>query len=88
MKIESDPHKAAANRRKHGVSFDEAQTCLLDSRALVREDPDAEGEARFVLIGMSSRARLLTVIYTLPDEETVRLISARLSTSTEAKYYA
>lgn len=88
MKIEFDPKKAEANHRKHGVSFEEAQTCILDPGALVREDPDAEGEARFVLIGLSSRARLLTVVYALPDEETIRIISARLSTKQEAKYYA
>jgi hypothetical protein len=88
MKIEYDPRKAAANIRKHGVSFDEAQSCLLDSRALVCEDPDAIGEPRFVLIGLSSRLRLLTVIYALPNQVTVRLISARLSTTKEAKNYA
>jgi len=88
MKIEFDPGKAQSNQRKHGISFDEAKTCLLDPCALVREDPDAEGEARFVLIGFSHRARLLTVVYALPDEETIRLISARLSTPKEAQYYA
>lgn len=88
MKIEFDPRKAKANQRKHGVCFEEAQTCLLDPDALVREDPDAEGEARFVLTGLSNHGRLLTVVYALPDEETIRLIPARLSTKKEAQYYA
>lgn len=88
MKIEFDPHKAAANRRKHGVTFEEAQTCLLDPHALAREDPDAAGEARFVLVGMSCRARLLTVAYALPDGDSIRLISARPSTAKEIQNYA
>ncbi|MCX7086829.1 MAG: BrnT family toxin [Methylococcales bacterium] len=88
MKIEYDPRKATTNFRKHGVSFEEAQSCLLDPHALVFEDPDATGEVRFVLVGLSSRLRLLTLIYALPDEQVVRLISARLSTTKEVKNYA
>jgi uncharacterized DUF497 family protein len=88
MRIEFDPKKAKSNRRKHGVTFEEAETCLLDPYALVQEDPDTNNEARFVLIGLSNQARLLTVVYSLPEEETVRLISARLSTTKEANYYA
>ncbi len=63
MKIEFDPKKAAINLKKHGVSFDEAATCLLDDQALVQEDYDAEDENRWILIGMSNQARLLVVIY-------------------------
>jgi hypothetical protein len=88
MQIELDPAKAASNLRKHGVSFDEAMGCLLDPMALVREDENAQGEVRFVLVGMSRRARLLTVCYTLREEETIRLISARKSTGKEEKQYA
>ena len=46
MDIEFDPRKASANLRNHRVAFSEAETCLLDPLALVREDQDAEGEAR------------------------------------------
>ena len=88
MDIEFDPAKAVANLRKHGVSFEEAETCLLDALALVREDPDAQGESRFVLVGLSQRGRLLTVVYTLRREDSIRLISARPSTSKEASLYA
>ena len=55
--------------------------------ALAQEDPDVEGEARWVLVGSSARARLLTVVYTLRGEESIRLISARKATRKEAKYY-
>ena len=47
MEIGFDPRKAAANQRKHRVSFDEAASCLLDPQALVMEDARAEGESRW-----------------------------------------
>ncbi len=89
VQVEFDPAKAAANLEKHGVSFDEAAGSLLDPSALVREDEDAEGERRFVLVGMSGEWRLLTVCYALRDEEeTIRLISARQATRREERQYA
>ncbi|MEI8031635.1 MAG: BrnT family toxin [Comamonadaceae bacterium] len=87
MEIEFDPRKAAVNLRKHHVSFEEAASCLLDPQALVMEDALAEGESRWLLVGMSSQARLLTVVYTL-REDNPRLISARKATTKEAKIYA
>jgi uncharacterized DUF497 family protein len=87
MEIEFDPRKAVANQRKHGVSFEEAASCLLDPHALVMEDEHSEGESRWLLVGMSARARLLTVVYTL-REDNPRLISARRATTREAKSYA
>ena len=56
--------------------------------ALAQEDESSEGEARWVLIGMSANARLLTVVYTLRDENRLRLISARKATHKEASRYA
>jgi uncharacterized DUF497 family protein len=57
--------------------------------ALVREDGTAEGEARFVLVGMSHLGRLLTVCYTLrEEEETIRLITGRKATRREKRQYA
>ncbi len=88
MKIDFDPKKVASNLKKHGVSFDEAATSLLDPQALVREDSDSQNEMRFVLLGMSHAGRLLTVCYTLRDEEVIRLISARKATKKEEKSYA
>ncbi|MCP4701285.1 MAG: BrnT family toxin, partial [Gammaproteobacteria bacterium] len=77
MKMEFDPAKSKSNQVKHGVSFDEAATALLDPMALVKEDPDSENERRWVLVGMSAQARLLTVVCTLRQEDRIRLISAR-----------
>ncbi len=88
MDIEWDLGKAAANVEKHGIRFEEAATALLDPMALAREDESSEGEARWVLIGMSANARLLTVVYTLRDESRIRLISARKATRKEASFYA
>ena len=87
MEYESDPAKALINQRKHGVAFDEAATCLLDPMALVREDDDAIGEHRYVLVGMSEAGRTLTVCYTMRGDAP-RLISARKSTRKEQQSYA
>ena len=82
MEYESDLAKALSNQRKHGVAFDEAATCLLDPMALVREDDDAIGEHRYVLVDMSDAGRTLTVCYTMRGE-IPRLISARKATRKE-----
>jgi len=86
--IEWDAAKAASNFRKHGVSFEEAATSLLDPLALAMEDDSAVGEGRWVLVGMSAGARLLTVVYTVRAEDRIRLISARRATASEATFYA
>ena len=70
------------------MRFEEAATSLLDPQALAQEDADSEGEGRWILIGMSASARLLTVVYTLRDESRIRLISARKATRKEVGYYA
>lgn len=88
MEIEFDPVKAERNLTKHGVSFEEAASALLDPMALGFEDSDAEGESRWILLGMSPQARLLTIVYTLREGERIRLISARKATRNEAEQYA
>lgn len=87
MKIEFDSRKAASNLKKHGIHFSEAASCLLDPQALVHEDGDAEGENRWMLLGMSDQARLLVVVYTIRGES-IRLISARKPTTKEVVCYA
>lgn len=80
-----DPRKAAANVRKHGVSFEEAATVFADPLALAVED--AVDPGRTLLIGMSERERVLLTVYTDIDEDTIRIISARRATSHERKNY-
>jgi uncharacterized DUF497 family protein len=61
MEIKFDPDKAAANLRKHGVSFAHAETALRDPNALTIEDPGAEGEYRLVTLSMDALGRVLVV---------------------------
>ena len=86
MKTTFDPNKAAINYRKHGVRFSYAESVLFDPMALTREDRDAEGEQRFISIGLDATARLLVVIFAYCGEE-IRLISARPATAKEREYY-
>ena len=76
MRYVWDPAKAEANLAEHGVSFAEAVTVLEDDFALTREDPDSQGEQRFVTLGMSSFANLLVVVYTYREADGIRIISA------------
>ena len=87
MDIEFDPEKAAANLRKHGVSFAHAETALRDPNALTIEDPDAEGEQRLVTLGMDALGRILVVVHT-PRGDRTRLISARKASPKECEAYA
>jgi uncharacterized DUF497 family protein len=87
LAFEADPAKAARNLRKHGVSFTEAATVFRDPLAsTLPDDPHSGYEDRFVTVGMSSRQRLLFVVYTETDSR-IRLIGARLTTATEREQY-
>jgi len=87
MKFEWDEGKERANRRKHGVSFQEATTVFGDPLAATIPDPDhAYGEARFVTIGVSSGNRLIVLSHTEVGE-TTRIISARAANAHERKTY-
>lgn len=87
MKFEWDTEKAAANLRKHGVSFDEAGTVFLDQLALSGPDPDhSVGEPRYITFGISSLGRLLAVSHT-HRPGVIRIISARRVTRAERKLY-
>jgi len=89
LRFEWDEKKNAANRRKHGVSFEEARTAFLDDNARVIPDPDhSEGEDRFVLIGLSISLRVLIVCHCYRQtEEIVRIISARRADQNEIRQY-
>jgi uncharacterized DUF497 family protein len=82
--------KASENQRKHGVSFEEAKSAFFDENARVIPDPEhSNDEARFILLGLSVRLRLLVVVhcYVAPDD-VVRIISARKADPSERKQYA
>jgi hypothetical protein len=86
MRLQYDAAKAAENLKKHRVSFADAEGVLEDPFAVTVEDPDAEGEMRFVTIGLGSAGELLVVVWTERGEG-CRLISARRATRKERKEY-
>ena len=67
MGITWDSRKADANSAKHGAAFADVKVVLTDPMALTVEDPDAEGERRFLTIGADAFGRILAVIYTYRD---------------------
>jgi uncharacterized DUF497 family protein len=83
-----DPDKAIQNQDKHRVDFADAATVFDDDYFVTQEDLAAYGEQRFVGTGIDAQGRILTVVYTLLDDDaTIRLISARRATRREARYY-
>lgn len=84
-----DERKNLANQRKHGVSFEEAETAFHDENAKVYFDPDhSEDEDRFILLGMSLQLRILVVCHCYREgESVVRIISARRADKREERDY-
>ncbi len=89
LKFEWDENKNQINQQKHSISFEEAKTVFYDENALLIDDPDhSEEEERFIILGLSSRAKLLVVCHCYRASETViRIISARKATRKETQYY-
>ena len=87
MEFEWDRAKAAANLRKHGVSFEEAATVFGDPLARTYEDPDAsEAETRELTFGLSRNGRRLVVAHGERGDG-IRIISAREMTRREQRDY-
>lgn len=87
MELEWDADKAARNLMKHGVSFEDAAFVFYDSRRIEAYDGGEDyGEDRWATIGLACTA-VLYVVYTVRDEDTVRLISARKADAEERKQY-
>ena len=88
LRFEWDPEKNRENQRKHGVSFEEAETVFSDDHGLFMSDPDhSEDEDRFILLGLSSALRALVVCHCYRGEEVVRIISARKANPSERRQY-
>jgi uncharacterized protein len=90
--FEWDPNKAAANQRKHGVTFEQAATVLLDPRALSLYDEDhSTEEDRWITLGISETTGLLAVHHTYketgPSAVRIRIISSRKATKRETRQY-
>jgi hypothetical protein len=89
LRFEWDPKKASENERKHGVTFEEAESVFEDQFAILLDDPDhSSEEARFLLLGLSARLRTLVVPHCYRKaDDVVRLISARKATRAERATY-
>lgn len=87
LRFEWNEQKAQANFRKHGVSFDEAATVFYDPLYLEDYDEAHSGqEDRFKVIGKSENGRLLVITY-IERTNRIRIISSRLATKNERRYY-
>lgn len=89
IRFEWNDKKNAANKRKHGVSFEEAQAVFLDENAVRFFDPDhSEDEDRFIMLGMSFKLRILVVCHCFREhDDIIRIISARKADKREEKSY-
>jgi uncharacterized protein len=87
MEFEWHPDKARLNLEKHGVSFEDAATVFGDALSVTFPDPDHSiGESRYIIIGMAITNQLLVIAHT-DRGDNIRLISARLATRPERKFY-
>jgi uncharacterized DUF497 family protein len=90
FRFDWDETKSESNKRKHGVSFEEAQTVFGDELGLLIHDPDhSDEEDRFVLLGLSSTLRTLVVCHCYREgDEVIRIISARKANRQERWIYS
>ena len=89
MRFEWDPVKASTNLKRHHVSFEEARTVFFDEFAVqFFDEGHSSSEDRFLMLGLSSNAKLLLVCHCeRKDGEVIRIISARKATKLEASHY-
>jgi uncharacterized protein len=86
MSSHFDPIKDASNQKKHGISLSEGDGVLNDPLALTIEDLSAQGEQRFISIGMNVFGSLRVVVYASRGED-ARIISVRKAESKEIRAY-
>ena len=87
VKFEWDPKKAAANQRKHGVTFQEAATCFADPNGCYLRNESPSYEDRLILIAFSEKPRLLFVVHAEVERNAIRIVSARKASSAQKKIY-
>ncbi len=89
-RFEWDARKASANKRKHGVSFEDAKSAFLDENARVVKDSwHSENEDRYILLGLSVRLHILIVVHCFREsDDVIRIISARRADRSERTQYA
>lgn len=84
-----DNEKSRINQKKHGVSFEEAKSVFYDDNAIQFWDENhSDAEDRFLLLGRSSKMRILLIVHCFGEQESViRIISARKATKKESQEY-
>ena len=89
LNFQWDEVKNQLNQQKHGISFEEAKSVFYDLNAIVFNDPDhSDNEDRFLIIGLTSHARVCIVSHCYRyNDSVIRIISARKATKNEKKYY-
>jgi uncharacterized protein len=87
VKFRWDAKKAAANVRKHGVSFDEAATCFDDTNGCYLKNEAPSEEDRLILIAWSARRRLLFVVHAEVGRDEIRIVSARKASAAQRRIY-
>lgn len=87
--FEWNDKKEKENKKKHGVTFEEAQSVFFDDQAIQFWDsPHSEKEDRFLMLGLSYKLRILLVVHCFREtDSTIRIISARKATKTETRFY-
>ncbi|MEJ7747061.1 MAG: BrnT family toxin [Luteimonas sp.] len=92
MLFEWDERKASSNRRKHGISFEDAAEAFMDPLALSTQERVERGETRWQLLGRIDTTQLALVVHTIHEDETdedvIRIISARKASRKERERYA
>ena len=88
MNVTWDEAKNLSNQKKHGVSFEEAETVFYDDDSVLFDDPDhSVGEEQFLIIGVTDTEKLCIVSHCYRDEDVIRIISARKATKHEKQIY-
>jgi uncharacterized DUF497 family protein len=87
VRIAWDAKKAAANRRKHGVTFEEAATCFDDPNGCYLRNEAPSYEDRLILIALSTKARLLFVVHAEVGRDAIRIVSARRASPAQRRIY-
>lgn len=85
MRFVWDPRKAAGNKRKHHISFEEAATVFADPLALIVTEPNYPERA--IIIGLSGSERILFCVYAEIHDDEIRIISARQASDHERREY-
>ena len=87
IEFDWDPAKARENEKKHGIAFREGATAFADRLSYTIPDPGhSVGEQRFLLLGLTTNARLVVVSHTERGDR-IRLISVRPASSRERMDY-